>query len=91
MIKDAKENKKMYRLVIHNPKFRNDKGECVCWLNGEKYVVKEGEPMEMNDSLISYFTNSRKIETLPTGQDNGVDIEQGFRRKVSKNFDLLEV
>jgi hypothetical protein len=84
--------KKKYRLIIHNPKFRNSEGVCEYIVNGHFYKTKENEAVELNAEQVDFFLTNKKRELVATGEDGGVDIsEKGFSKKISKNFELIEV
>lgn len=84
--------KNLYRVIIHNPKFRNKDGVCEYWVNGKQYKTKENEAVELNAEQLDFFKTNMKRELMQTGEDGGVDIsERGFSRKISKNFELIEV
>lgn len=88
----AEAKAKKYRLIIHNPKFRNSEGVCEYIVNGHFYKTKENEAVELNDEQVDFFLTNKKRELVATGEDGGVDIsEKGFSKKISKNFELIEV
>ena len=87
----AAKEKKLYRVVIHNPELRKKDGSYECWVNGNFYKIPENKPIELNPAVISHLTNHRMITTLPTGENDAVDMEEGFKTEVSKSFDIVEV
>ena len=87
----AVKEKKLYRVVIHNPELRKKDGTYECWVNGNFYKIPENKPIELNPAVISHLTNHRMIQTLPTGENVAVDMEEGFKTEVTKSFDIVEV
>ena len=87
----AVKEKKLYRVVIHNPELRKKDGTYECWVNGNFYKIPENKPIELNPAVISHLTNHRMIQTLPTGENEAVDMEEGFKTEVTKSFDIVEV
>ena len=87
----AAKEKKLYRVVIHNPELRKKDGSYECWVNGNFYKIPENKPIELNPAVISHLTNHRMIQTLPTGENDAVDMEEGFKTEVTKSFDIVEV
>jgi len=83
--------KKLYRVVIHNPELRKKDGTYECWVNGNFYKIPENKPVELKPEVISHLKNHRAIVTLPTGENKAVEIEEGFKTEVSKSFDIIEV
>ena len=87
----AAKEKKLYRVVIHNPELRKKDGSYECWVNGNFYKIPENKPVELNPAVISHLTNHRMIQTLPTGENDAVDMAEGFKTEVTKSFDIIEV
>lgn len=87
----ATKEKKLYRVVIHNPELRKKDGSYECWVNGNFYKIPENKPIELNPVVISHLTNHRMIQTLPTGENDAVDMAEGFKTEVTKSFDIIEV
>lgn len=83
--------KKLYRVVIHNPELRKKDGSYECWVNGNFYKIPENKPVELKPEVISHLENHRMIQTLPTGENEAVDMEEGFKTEVTKSFDIVEV
>ena len=83
--------KKLYIVVIHNPELRKKDGTYECWVNGNHYKIPENKPIELKPEVISHLKNHRMITTLPTGENDAVDMEEGFKTEVSKSFDIVEV
>ena len=83
--------KKLYIVVIHNPELRKKDGTYECWVNGNHYKIPENKPIELKPEVISHLKNHRMITTLPTGENDAVDMEEGFKTEVTKSFDIVEV
>lgn len=91
---DKKENtkSKKYRILAKEPGASVD-GVITCYVNGVKHTIKENEPVELKDAVLSYFKDARVTTHKETGaeEDDAVDIEKGFMINVKKKFEILEV
>ncbi len=88
----AEKEVKKYRVIGKEPGAAMN-GVITCFVNGQKYVIKENEPVVLNDAVLSYLRDARVTIHKDTGADadDAVNIEQGFMINVKKKFEILEV
>lgn len=82
---------KKCRVIIKNPKLRKKDGTLEFWSNFQPYKIKENEIVEIPLCLYDQLKNHKKIETMPTGETEAVEMKEGFKRFVSSNFEIIDV
>ncbi len=83
---------KQYRVIGKEPGASVD-GVITCYVNGVKHTIKENEPVELKEAVLSYLRDARVTTHKETGfeEDDAVDIEKGFMINVKKKFEVMEV
>lgn len=82
---------KKYRVIGKDPGASVD-GIITCFVNGIQYKIKENEPVELSDAVLSYLKDARVTTHKETGTDeeDAVDIKDGFQINVKRKFEVLE-